>query len=465
MKSVSHWKFEEVKDVFESKGLILHETEYKNTLTDMDFTCKKHYEEKQKIKLKNLLKGYGCKQCSNEMRRKAKILPYETIKSAFSDRDYVLLDEEYKGSHEKLNYKCKKHPDKKISITYNNLKCGKGCPYCAREKLSESMRFEYEYVFQKFQEKGYRLLETEYIDSYTRMRYECVLHKNKETTMSYNDLQQGTGCPHCAGNTKKEKEEVWSLFAENGYEILNQPYEGSNKKLKYVCPKHPHVVQEISYSKLKNGRGCSLCGYEVVANKLRKPFDEVKALFEKRGYVLLEKHYVNCSTPMRFICPKHDNKENLISYEHLQRGLECKQCSLEKRSGEGSIHWKGGLTTLNLYLRSTLIAWRAYYLNKYDFKCVITGDTVNLEVHHEIPFNVLRDEVLKELSYDKFEKRGEYSEEELETIKNALIEKHSKVQGFPLRKDIHKSFHSMYGYNADKDDFDNFVSHFENKCI
>ena len=65
--------------------------------------------------------------------------------------------------------------------------------------------------------------------------------------------------------------------------------------------------------------------------------------------------------------------------------------------------------------------------------------------HHIQSFSTIRDGVLKELGFEKRERKDDYTEEEIQLIIGSIEEKHKEVLGVPLRKDIHKLFHHLYG--------------------
>ena len=39
----------------------------------------------------------------------------------------------------------------------------------------------------------------------------------------------------------------------------------------------------------------------------KKTYEEVNKAFEDRGYILLEKEYIDAHTKMKYICKKHPN--------------------------------------------------------------------------------------------------------------------------------------------------------------
>ena len=52
---------------------------------------------------------------------------------------------------------------------------------------------------------------------------------------------------------KKTFEEVKQMFDNRGYILVSTEYVDVHSKLQYICPKHPDIIQEISYNKLQNG--------------------------------------------------------------------------------------------------------------------------------------------------------------------------------------------------------------------
>lgn len=126
---------------------------------------------------------------------------------------------------------------------------------------------------------------------------------------------------------KLNYEEVYMSFSVRGYKLIDTEYKDSKTKMAYICLKHQEEVQYINYNNFSNGRGCRFCGLESKSKKKRLPYDIVKDEFKKRGYALLEKEYKNNRQQLRYLCPRHPEKENYISYSDLKIGVGCAYCS------------------------------------------------------------------------------------------------------------------------------------------
>jgi hypothetical protein len=71
----------------------------------------------------------------------------------------------------------------------------------------------------------------------------------------------------------------------------------------------------------------------------------------------------------------------------------------------------------------------------------------DLDIHHSKPFNVIRDEILKELNLDIRKSIGEYSSNELSNLTKRFLEEHLKYDGVLIREDLHLLFHYLYGWD------------------
>lgn len=135
---------------------------------------------------------------------------------------------------------------------------------------------------------------------------------------------------------KKTLQEVKNEFGERGYILLDNEYINNKKKMRYICKKHPNEVQEMRYNCLKSGVKCKYCATEKTKEKQKLTYDEVQKEFMCRGYVLLEKKYINALTPMKFKCFYHPDKDTKINLSNLKSGSGCYYCGREKTNNSAS---------------------------------------------------------------------------------------------------------------------------------
>lgn len=315
--------YEEVKEKFCSKGYELLETEYKNAQTKMKYYCLKHPQYIQSIGFNTLQQGSGCAKCGDESTADKNRTPYEEVKIKFEELGYELLETKYINQQTPMKYICPHHPDEIRTIRFSILSRGGECQRCAAKKVANKTKKSYEDVKELFSKRGYELLETQYIDSKTKMKYHCPTHPDKELFTSYGNILRGHGCPYCAGMGKQNFEEVNLLFMEKGFELLETEYINSHTQMRYKCRKHPEHIQKTNFTNLQQKRaGCSYCAR--VASPM---FKDVKNKFAERGYELLETEYINNSTKMKYRCSDHPDKELYIRYQTLLKGHGCPYCA------------------------------------------------------------------------------------------------------------------------------------------
>ncbi|MDF9625233.1 hypothetical protein P5775_21125 [Bacillus cereus] len=121
----------------------------------------------------------------------------------------------------------------------------------------------FEQVKEKFEERGYELLETEYVIGTAKMRYKCPHHPDRELSISYAELRNGSGCRYCGILKRRHSFElVKETFESRGYKLLEKNYVNDRTKMQYKCPNHPNEVFTILFSHLRRGHGCPKCGQE-----------------------------------------------------------------------------------------------------------------------------------------------------------------------------------------------------------
>ena len=100
-------------------------------------------------------------------------------------------------------------------------------------------KLDYEIVEKEFRERGYILISKEYKNSSEKLEYICPDHPKEINTINYNNFKNGSGCFHCFGKKKYTMEEARSIFKDAGYELLEHEYLNNNTKMRFKCPKHP----------------------------------------------------------------------------------------------------------------------------------------------------------------------------------------------------------------------------------
>lgn len=178
-----------------------------------------------------------------------------------------------------------------------------------------------------FQSRGCELLETEYVNDSTKMRY--VATCGHEHSISLNNFSHGKGdlCEACrrVDNGIKERvgtEKITAFYESAGCRVI-RPAPKSCDKVRYVALCGHENEMDYNHFKQGGGRVCSSCSKSV-----RYQLDYVREAFEQEDCVLLEDEYVNCKTPMRYIA--QCGHESQISFDVFvnapSASKRCRKC-------------------------------------------------------------------------------------------------------------------------------------------
>ena len=165
-----------------------------------------------------------------------KKLTYEYVKNFIELQSYKLLSKKYKGDHTKLEVQC---PKKHIyEVTWANFRQGYKCPVCGG-----TQKLTYEYIKEKIERKGYKLLSREYKNNYTKLKTQCPKGHIFEITWTH--FQQRHGCPICWANSfsSKTEKEISKIIENQGIKIkrndrtqITNPLTGNKLELDIFMP-------------------------------------------------------------------------------------------------------------------------------------------------------------------------------------------------------------------------------------
>ena len=167
---------------------------YVNTYTSIECRCKIDGYT-WKARPYNLLRGFGCAKCSNNAFK-----PYEEfVEQLHEINPNVEVIGEYKNSSTKIKCKCKIDGHEWEVIPFNLLK-GYQCPKCSL-KLRRKPHGEFIKELEEIN-PNIEVLDN-YINAHTKLRCRCK-KDGYEWLVRPNSLLSGSGCPKCAGNSKKK---------------------------------------------------------------------------------------------------------------------------------------------------------------------------------------------------------------------------------------------------------------------
>lgn len=173
----------------------------------------------------------------------------------------------------------------------------------------------------------YDYSKTVYVNSKTPVIIICKKHGEfKQSPLKHYSAKQG--CPLCAGNIKKTKEEVIKNFEKihgsiYDYSLVN--YKDNKAKVRIICKEHGEFEQSPHNHLL--GNGCPVCANnqrltkEQFINKAKKVHGDI--------YDYTKAIYKSVSDKVIIICPKHGEFNQSVT-NHIHNKNGCPKCKLSK---------------------------------------------------------------------------------------------------------------------------------------
>lgn len=240
----------------------------------------------------------------------------------------------YVDAKTKVTIICPKHGE--FEVTPNAHLNGNGCKECAKELTKEKVGISKEEFIRRATEKFGDRFDYSNID-YRGFREKTMLYCRQHGAFEaspFNHLRRDSGCcPGCKKEAKaltteqfiaKSKEKYGDRFS---YE--HTVYKSNEEPIIITCPVHGDV--ETTPHEHFFGNGCRLCGLD--SKKLSQE-EVIRRFREAHGdkFDYSKTVYVNASTPLTYICPKHGEITQYFQ-NHIEYG--CPECNKERRKQEG----------------------------------------------------------------------------------------------------------------------------------
>ena len=193
--------------------------------------------------------------------------------------------------------------------------------YVKKNKKSggKTKKLTLEYVRNKFEEKGWTLLSTEYKNAHTLLDYVC--DKGHKHSIQWANFQQGFGCPDCHFEHLSELkrmsyEEVKEYIEDQGYKLLSNTYKNAHQKLEIECP-DGHIFK-MNFDKFKIGQKCPIC----IGSSGEK---EIRQYLEYMDIKFIEQYrFKDCRNvlplPFDFYLPSHNICIEYDGEQHYLKG-------------------------------------------------------------------------------------------------------------------------------------------------
>ena len=259
----------------------------------------------------------------------------EIAKMELLNYGYYLDTDEYINSHTKMP--CHDNDGFKYLISMNDYRTNRH-PY----KFVKSNPYTIENIQMILDKEtdGVVILENEYINQKTKMKFKCSCGD-----IFYMDLSSFTSgkryCNHCAKSKRYDGLVNYTSIIEKecikrNYTLLTKNITRSNQWFEYICNYHNDKgIQKSYYDRFINmQQGCKYCGIVSRGNKHRIDINDAIKLAEEKGFIFVGYEYIkindNSSSKLKLkcICKIHKDKGvQLIDYQNLKKNkIGCIYC-------------------------------------------------------------------------------------------------------------------------------------------
>lgn len=233
-------------------------------------------------------------------------------------------------------------------------------------------------------------------------------------------------------------------------EVIEKSVKNSKGALHWrcFCACNPNKPLEILGTDLRRRKRHCGCNNPLKSDISGKPFGLLTAIRDSR--IRICDHVI-------WECICQCSEKTLVSYGDLTSG-HTKSCGCQRPKGENHYKWNGG-SEVKRFLRGHLKTWKNESFASCHYKCVISGVKKQLEIHHlSKSFNEIYIEALSHCNLQQLSSIGGYSAEELDSLIEYVISLHYQYGlGVAITRDLHNEFHSLFGYNCTKENFEEFV--------
>jgi len=143
---------------------------------------------------------------------------------------------------------------------FNAIQRGRGCPFCAGNAKKSIIDY------QSLADSRNLILVSNQIPNNVATPAEWECYQGHRWKASYTSIRRGTGCPFCKKLAKKVQKDYLSLANARGFEWLDEelPKNIATKTI-WVCEKHH--VWKATYNSIRSGYGCPQCATNFPKNR------------------------------------------------------------------------------------------------------------------------------------------------------------------------------------------------------
>jgi hypothetical protein len=277
-----------MRTIAEQRGGKCLSEKYVNNHTKLKWQCEKGHV--WYTGPKGIKKGQWCPVCGGSLK-----LTIEDMQKLAEAKGGICLSNKYFNNKTHLTWQCK---DGHIwDARPDCITRGRWCPKCGLIRGANVRRGTIEEMQELAKQKDGRCLSKEYIDSNTKLQWQCS--KGHNFWMEPSHVKR-YWCQKCAverrSNLRRDTiEEMQELASKKEGKCLSTVYINSKTKLKWEC-KEGHIW-DAEPTPIKQGHWCPRC-----AGKAKLTIEEMQELAKQKGGKCLSTEYIDNKTKLQFQC-------------------------------------------------------------------------------------------------------------------------------------------------------------------
>lgn len=207
------------------------------------------------------------------------------------------LSKEYFNDETLLKWMCYKGHT--WDASYTIIRQGGWCMQCVKDDIRNEKLEELQLIAKK---KGGKCLSEHYVNNHLKLKWKCKENHQWEATAK-SVKQQQTWCPYCSGHAPRTIKDMQSKAQEHGGKCLSNKYIDSQTKLWWQCTqKHKWQAKPNS---IFQGRWCPVCSRIEQSKRQRNDIAIYQRHAKKKGGRLLSTEYISIITHMEWMCAKN----------------------------------------------------------------------------------------------------------------------------------------------------------------
>lgn len=229
-------------------------------------------------------------------------------------RGYQWLGPEVPTARIKTWWKCGK--GHKWEMPYHVIKRGSGCPECSIEKRADKRRHKPGKYTKLAVLRGFEWIGPIVPNITTKTRWRC--QAGHEWEARYAEIRRGNGCPVCAGNQPKTKDDYLALEQTRGIRLVGEVPPNIHTNTTWECPEGHQW--DAPYSNIyNNNSGCPFC-----ANKAPITPKQYHDLAQSRGFKCLNANVPTTRSRTTWECSEGHRWKT--TYDKIRQGGGCPKC-------------------------------------------------------------------------------------------------------------------------------------------